>query len=323
MKKAFITWINGQDWAYLSDLLLRKWYIVLWLVKNDESSLANLEYFGISQKITLYVWDLRDQTIITTIIRDNQPDEIYHLWWLTSPGESRHLVSEYISTNTQSIVSIILATLEHAPDAKIFNAATSEMFWNSHDEGLQTENTPLKPTNPYAVTKLFAYRMANIYRQSHNLFIVNGILFNHESPLRPLHFVTRKITDGVARIAQWLQGKLVLGNLDAKRDRWYAGDFVEGIRLSMQQDISDTYIFSTWYTNTIKDILDIAFGYVGIDNRESYVVLDPAFNRPINLTHLYGKNDKAKTVLWREPKTSFQELIKMMMEEDMRRVILK
>ena len=269
MKKAFITWINGQDWAYLSDLLLRKWYIVLWLVKNDESSLANLEYFGISQKITLYVWDLRDQTIITTIIRDNQPDEIYHLWWLTSPGESRHLVSEYISTNTQSIVSIILATLEHAPDAKIFNAATSEMFWNSHDEGLQTENTPLKPTNPYAVTKLFAYRMANIYRQSHNLFIVNGILFNHESPLRPLHFVTRKITDGVARIAQWLQGKLVLGNLDAKRDRWYAGDFVEGIRLSMQQDISDTYIFSTWYTNTIKDILDIAFGYVGIDNRES------------------------------------------------------
>lgn len=320
MKKAFITWINWQDWAYLSDFLIQKWYKVIWLLNNEKSNLDNIYYFNNQDKIDFVYWNLSDKKVINNLIKSNLPDEIYNLWWLTSPWESWDYIDDYVSVNINSVVNIIDSIRNYSPESKYFQASTSEMFGNSHDDWLQTEQTPFLPTNPYAVTKLFGYWMTNIYKESHNLFISNWILFNHESPLRNIKFVTRKITDWVAKIKLWLSNNLTLWNIDVKRDWWYAWDFVEAMWLILQQEKPDNYILSTWEIHTIREFLDIAFKYIWITDRLKYIIIDPRFNRPINLTNLYWKNDKAKIELWWKPKTGFEDMIKMMIDEDIKRL---
>lgn len=322
MKTALITWVNWQDWAYLSDFLLTKWYEVYWLIKDDKSDLSNLDYFWIRDKVELIMWNIKDKDVIDSVISERKPDEIYNLWGLTSPWESWDLVDEYVDVNIHSVVNLIDSIKKYSPHSRFFQASTSEMFWNSHNEWLQTEDTAFHPTNPYAVTKLFWYWMTNVYKESHNMYIANGILFNHESPIRNIKFVTRKISNWIARIHLWLDDSITLWNIDAKRDWWFAGDFVEAMWLILQQDRPDNYILSTWEIHTIRDFLTIWFNHIWIANFENYIKIDPRFNRPINLTNLYWKNDKAKDVLWWIPKMNFESLVKLMVDEDIRRLSL-
>lgn len=319
-KKAFITWVNWQDWSYMSDFLLKKWYDVFWLLKSKDSNIDNLKFFQIEEKIHFLYGDLHNTVDIERIILEILPDEIYNFWWLTSPGESRNKCEAYVATNVHGIIWVLQWIKKSGKNIKLFHASTSEMFGNSHDAWLQTEDTPFCPTNPYAVTKLFGYWMSNVYKESHNLYIVNWILFNHESPLRDIKFVTRKISDGIARIYLWLADSIILGNIDSKRDWWYAADFVAWFWMSLQMEKPDNYIFSTWIVHTIEDFLSLWFAYVWISDWKKYLKIDSHFNRPINLNNLYWKNEKAKNELWWEPKTTFEELVKMMVAIDIQRL---
>jgi GDPmannose 4,6-dehydratase len=320
MKIALITWINWQDWAYLSKYLIEKWYKVIWLIKSKDSDINNLKYFKIVENIDFVYWDIRDKELIENIIKKYKPDEIYNLGWMSSPWQSWDNIEEYVEVNNNSIINLLEAIKIHSPKSRLFQASTSEMFWNSHDEWLQVEETPFKPTNPYAVTKVFWYWMTNIYKESYWLYICNWILFNHESPLRNIKFVTRKITDWVARIKLWLSRKITLWNLDAMRDWWFAWDYVEAMWLMLQQDRPDNYILSTWVIHTLKELLTTAFRHVWIDNWEEYIEIDQRFNRPINLVNLYWSNEKAKNVLGWSPKMDFDSLIKNMVDEDLKRL---
>ncbi|EKE27752.1 MAG: hypothetical protein ACD_3C00157G0004 [uncultured bacterium (gcode 4)] len=320
MKTAFVTWVNWQDWAYLSNLLLQKWYKVIWLLKSKNSDINNLIYFNTQDKIDFVYWDLSDKEVIKKVIEDNKPDEIYNLWWMTSPWESWDKLDEYVSVNINSIINLIDSIKKYSPNSKYFQASTSEMFGSSHNEWLQTEDTAFHPTNPYAVTKLFWYWMTNIFKESHSLFISNWILFNHESPIRDIKFVTRKISDWVAKIHLWLEDSITLWNIEAKRDWWFAWDFVEAMWLALQQDKPDNYILSTWEIHTIREFLEIAFNHVWIHDWEKFIKIDPRFNRPINLQNLYWKNDKARDILGWTPKMKLDELVKMMVNEDINRL---
>ena len=320
MKVAFITGINWQDWAYLSNFLLSKWYKVIWLLRSPSSNIDNLRYFDIQDKISFIYGDLSDKSIIESTIIRYAPDEIYNLWGLTSPGESWNAIDEYVDVNVHSITNILEVIRNYSPKTKLFQASTSEMFGSSHKKWLQTEDVPFHPTNPYAVTKLFGYWMANIFKEAYHLHISNWILFNHESPLRNLKFVTRKISNWVAQIKLWLSDHIVLGNLDAKRDWWFAWDYVEAMWLILQQKTPDNYILSTGETHTIREFLDIAFKCIGIHDRTPYVQIDSKFNRPIDLPSLYWKNDKAKEILWWNPNVKFEQLVEMMVNEDIRRL---
>lgn len=319
-KVALITWVNWQDWAYLSNFLIEKWYKIIWILKSKNSNLDNLKYFNIEKLIHFQYSDLSDSKKIEEIILKTLPDEIYNLWWLTSPWESWLKVNEYVNVNINSILWIINWVKNSNKVIKIFQASTSEMFWNSNNLWLQTENTPFHPTNPYAVTKLFWYWMTNIFKESNNLYIVNWILFNHESPLRNIKFVTRKISDWIAKIKLWYEEFITLWNINSKRDWWFAWDFVEWFWMSLQQDKADNYIFSTWEIHTISNFLEIWFKHVWIDNWEKYVKIDEKYNRPINLMNLYWKNSKAKDILWWSPKVKFDSLVKIMIDEDIKRL---
>lgn len=321
MKKvALITWVNWQDWAYLSNFLIEKWYKIIWILKNKRSDIDNLKYFNIEKLIEFKYIDISNSKSIEDIIMQTLPDEIYNLWWLTSPWESWSKVNEYVNVNINSILWIINWVKNSNKIIKIFQASTSEMFWNSNNLWLQTENTPFHPTNPYAVTKLFWYWMTNIFKESNNLYIVNWILFNHESPLRNIKFVTRKISDWIAKIKLWYEEFITLWNINSKRDWWFAWDFVEWFWMSLQQEKPDNYIFSTWEIHTISNLLEIWFKHVWINNWEKYVKIDEKYNRPINLINLYWKNSKARDVLWWAPKVKFDSLIKMMIDEDIKRL---
>ncbi|MDP2090200.1 MAG: GDP-mannose 4,6-dehydratase [Candidatus Gracilibacteria bacterium] len=319
-KVALITGVNGQDGAYLSNFLIEKGYKIIGILKSKNSNLDNLKYFNIEKLIHFQYSDLSDSKKIEEIILKTLPDEIYNLGGLTSPGESWLKVNEYVNVNINSILGIINGVKNSNKVIKIFQASTSEMFGNSNNLGLQTENTPFHPTNPYAVTKLFGYWMTNIFKESNNLYIVNGILFNHESPLRNIKFVTRKISDGIAKIKLGYEEFITLGNINSKRDWGFAGDFVEGFWMSLQQDKADNYIFSTGEIHTISNFLEIGFKHVGIDNWEKYVKIDEKYNRPINLMNLYGKNSKAKDILGWSPKVKFDSLVKIMIDEDIKRL---
>ena len=321
-RTALITGVLGQDGSYLSRLLLDKGYRVIGLV-HAPADFSNHEYLGIGGHVDCRECDLSDERAVTKAVADTQPDEIYHLGGLSSPGKSWAAPKTYTETNAFGTLYLLEAIKEHAPRARLFNAATSEMFGMGHERGMQTETTPFLPTNPYAVTKTYAYWMADVYRKSYGLFIVNGILFSHESPLRQLDFVTRKISHGVAAIKLGLAESLRLGNLDSRRDWGYAGDYVQAMWMMLQHPVPENFVISTGTVHSIRDFLHAAFGHVGIADWERHIEIDKALYRPVDVYNLYGQSSKAETVLGWKPKVGFQELVRMMVDADLVRLTKK
>ncbi|HBF35522.1 TPA: GDP-mannose 4,6-dehydratase [Candidatus Sumerlaeota bacterium] len=320
-KTALVTGINGQDGAYLAKLLLEKDYRVFGLVRRStRPSFHNLEYLGVASAVDYIEGDLTDEVSIFQAIRLARPDEIYNLAAQSFVGSSWDQPILTAEINAMGVVKLLNAIKELTPHARFYQASTSEMFGNSNRAGLQTENTPFHPRSPYAIAKLFAYWIVNNYKESYGMFCANGILFNHESPIRGKEFVTRKITDGVARIKLGLQDTIRLGNLESKRDWGFAGDYVEAMWMMMQHATPDNYIVSTGETHTIRDFLDLAFRRAEIKNWKDHVAIDPRFKRPAELFTLQGSCSKAARKLKWKPRVKFEELVEMMVDADIERV---
>ena len=323
MKKiAFVTGMTGQDGPYLAKLLLEKDYKVYGLVKRySNPNLDNIKFLGIENEVDLITGDITDDGCMNHLVKSLKPNEFYNLAAQSFVGASWDLNKMTTEVNAVGVLNILNAIKQHNPDTKYYQASTSEMFGNSIEisGGQQDEKTPFWPRSPYGVAKLYAYWMTVNFRESYSLHASNGILFNHESPIRGKEFVTRKITDGVARIKLGLQDKIVLGNLDAKRDWGFAGDFVEAMWLMLQQPEPGDYVIATGVQYTIGDLLERAFKHAGIDNWQSYIETNPAFVRPAELHSLCGNPTKAETVLGWKRKTDFDGLVKMMVEADIKR----
>ncbi len=318
-KTALITGITGQDGAYLAKLLLSKGYYVVGTFRR--TSMLNLErvnYLGIKDKIELMPMDLQDQGNIIKVLDKVQPHEVYNL-----AAQSFVAVSFEQPLVTGDITGLGVARLLEGirivnPEIKYYQASTSEMF-GKVQEVPQSENTPFYPRSPYAAAKLYAHWMTVNYREAYNVYACSGILFNHESPLRGLEFVTRKITNTVARIKCGLENELRLGNLDAKRDWGYAPEYVEAMWLMLQQSKPDDYVISTGETHSVREFVEAAFSHVNLDWRE-YVVVDPAFYRPAEVELLIGDPTKAKERLGWQCKTDFKALVGLMVDADLKRV---
>jgi GDPmannose 4,6-dehydratase len=320
-KTALITGILGQDGPYLAKLLLEKNYKVYGLIRRySNPRFDTLEYLGVTDKIEYVSGDMSDEASLINVIKTIQPDEVYNLAAQSFVGSSWDQARLTTEVNALGVLYLLNAIKFFSPTTKFYQASTSEMFGNNHNKGIQTEETPFHPRSPYAISKLYAYWMTINFKESYGMFCANGILFNHESPIRGIEFVTRKISDGVARIKLGLSNEVRLGNLDSKRDWGFAGDYVEAMWLMLQQAKPDNYIVSTGETHSIKDFLDVAFKHVGIKDWKKYVKIDPRFKRPAELFTLKGKSDKAKKKLGWKPKVKFEELVKMMVDADMQRL---
>lgn len=320
-KRALITGITGQDGAYLAKLLLDKNYEVFgFSSRRVNQSYDNLDFFGITDKVKIIFGDITDQTSINHAVKTSRPHEVYNLAAMSFVGLSWQEPIHTANVNAIGPLYVLEAIRNYAPDAKFYQASTSEMYGNNWENDFtQNENTAFRPRSPYGSAKAFAYYTTVNYRESYDLFACSGILFNHESPIRGKEFVTRKITDGVAKIQQGLAQTIELGNLDARRDWGYAGDYVEAMWMMLQQDTPNDFVIATGETWSIKELLDAAFGYIGISNWSNYVVQNPEFMRPAEVPHLKGNPAKANSVLGWKPNTTFTELINMMMEADIER----
>lgn len=316
MKKALITGITGQDGSYLAEFLLGKNYKVFGMVRR--SSVEKFERIQhIRNQIELIQGDLSDQSSLDEAIKEVQPDEVYNLAAQSFVPTSWNQPVLTADITGVGVTRILEAIRKHKRDAKFYQASTSEMFGNVR-EMPQKETTPFYPRSPYGVAKVYGHWITINYRESYNIFACSGILFNHESPRRGLEFVSRKVTDGVARIKLGISKKLRMGNLDAKRDWGYAGDYVKAIWLMLQQEKPDDYVIATGIAHGVKELVEIAFRHVNLD-WEKYVVIDTKLFRPAEVTHLVGDATKARTELGWRPEVSFEELIRMMVDEDLRR----
>ena len=323
MKKAFITGITGQDGYYLSKLLLEKGYQVHGTIRRSSTFNTSrieslMSKYSEDKLINLYYSDLLDPSSLNGLIQSIQPNEVYNLAAQSHVAVSFKNPQFSISTSTAGPVSLLDSIKNSNSNIKYYQASSSEMYGGGTEEFLN-ENSLFDPKSPYAAGKVFAHNMTKIYRDSYNLFCVNGILFNHESPFRGETFVTRKITRALGRIYHGIQNKLYLGNLDAVRDWGFAGDYVEAMWLMMQQDTPEDYVISTGKTWSIKELCNAAFSAAGIDNWEDKIVTNPAFVRPAELYYLKGDSTKAKEKLGWEPSVSFEELITMMVQADLER----
>jgi GDPmannose 4,6-dehydratase len=316
-KRAIITGITGQDGSYLAELLLSKGYEVFGTVRR--SSAPNLwRVQHLLDRITVKPADLLDQLSLIRLVDEVRPQEFYNLAamsFVPASWDQPMLTGEF---NAQGVTRVLEAIRQVDPSIRIYQASSSEMFGKVR-EVPQTELTPFYPRSPYGVSKVFAHYITVNYRESYNLFAVSGMLFNHESPRRGLEFVTRKVTDGVARIKLGLQKGLSLGNLDAKRDWGFAGDYVQAMWLMLQQEQPDDYVIATGISHSVRDLVDVAFAHVGLDWRE-HVALDPKLIRPAEVEHLIGDSSKARTQLGWNPSVDFPALIKMMVDADLGRV---
>lgn len=318
-KKALITGITGQDGAYLSRFLLGKGYEVYGLQpRRSTPTTWRLEYLGVLDKVHIIDGDLTDIASIVRALLACEPDEVYNLGAQSFVATSWAQPLLTADATGLGALNILEAIRQVCPKARFYQASTSEMF-GKIQEPMQSETTPFYPRSPYGVSKLFAHWMTINYRESFGIFGSSGILFNHESPLRGIEFVTRKVTDGVARIKHGLANELRMGNIDAKRDWGFSGDYVEAMWAMLQQDEPDTFVVATGRTTTVRDMCKIAFEHVGLDY-EKYVKIDPKFFRPAEVDILLGNPAKAKRVLGWEAKTSLEEMIKMMVDADMKRV---
>jgi len=318
---ALITGVTGQDGAYLSKLLLEKDYNVYGLLqRSTRYAFANLDYLGVTGDVDFIDGDLTDEASLINAVCRTRPTEVYNLAAQSFVGTSWDQAIMTTDVNAVGTLKLLEAVRRHAPQAKFYQASTSEMFGNCQQNGIQTEETPFHPRSPYAISKLYAYWIVNNYRESYGLFCVNGILFNHESPIRGKEFVTRKISYNVAKIKLGLSERFGLGNLDSKRDWGFAGDYVEAMFLIIQQKVPENFIISTGETHSIREFLDVAFNHVGIADWEEHVYIDPAFKRPAELFSLRGSCQKAKNRLKWHPKVSFEELVHMMVDADLERL---
>lgn len=324
MKTCLITGITGQDGAYLAKLLLGKGYRVVGLLRRSASSDVigeRLRWLGIYDDVELMDGDLTDISSIIRIVRTVKPDEIYNLAAQSFVASSWNQPLLTGQVTGLGVVNVLEAVRLLELPSRIYHASSSEMF-GLIQHPIQSEKTPFYPRSPYAAAKLYAHWMTVNYRESFGLHASSGILFNHESPLRGIEFVTRKITDGVARIKLGLAKELALGNLEAKRDWGHARDYVQAMWMMLQQDVPDDYVIATGRTTSIRDFCRLAFGHVGL-NYEDHVVTDPKFFRPAEVDVLHGDASKAKKALGWGPTVSLEELAIEMVEADITRHQLK
>ncbi|MGI8896589.1 MAG: GDP-mannose 4,6-dehydratase [Casimicrobiaceae bacterium] len=318
-KAALITGVTGQDGAYLAQLLLGKQYQVFgMLARRGSDSLWRLRELGVLDQVTLIDGDLIDQGAILRALQESGASEVYNLAAQSFVATSWKQPVLTAQVSGVGALNVLEAIRLHDPKIRFYQASTSEMFGLIHSER-QDESTPFYPRSPYGVAKLFAHWSTVNYRESFGLHASSGILFNHESPLRGIEFVTRKVTDGVARIKLGKQKELRLGNIGAKRDWGFAGDYVDAMWRMLQQDTPDDYVIATGISTTVRDMCRIAFEHVGL-NGDDHVVVDPAFYRPAEVDVLLGNPQKARSVLGWSAQTSLEELIAMMVDADLRRV---
>ncbi|WP_374438441.1 GDP-mannose 4,6-dehydratase [Pseudomonas panipatensis] len=319
IKNALITGVTGQDGAYLAKLLLEKGYRVSGLVARRSSDTRwRLRELGIESELTYLDGDLADASSIQRAVIKAKPDEVYNLGAQSFVGSSWDQPITTGIVDGLGVTHLLEAIRQFSPHTRFYQASTSEMFGLIQAER-QDENTPFYPRSPYGVAKLYGHWITVNYRESFGLHASSGILFNHESPLRGIEFVTRKVTDAVARIKLGKQRELRLGNIDAKRDWGFAGDYVEAMWLMLQQQKPDDYVVATGVTTTVREMCRIAFEHVEL-NYQDHVVIDPAFFRPAEVDVLLGNPGKAERVLGWSPKTSLESLIHMMLDADLRRV---
>jgi GDPmannose 4,6-dehydratase len=313
-KTALITGITGQDGSYLAEWLLARGYDVHGIVRRSSSeNFQRIEH--LRGRLTLHQADLLDQTSLAAVLHRVQPAEVYNLAaqsFVPVSWQQPVLTAEFTAVG---VTRLLDAVRQACPDARFYQASSSEMFGRVL-ETPQRETTPFYPRSPYGVAKVYGHYITVNYRESYGMFACSGILFNHESPRRGLEFVTRKVTDGVARVKLGLTKELRLGNLDAKRDWGFAGDYVRAMWLMLQQGQPDDYVVATGETHTVRELVETAFGCVGLDWRK-YVVQDPALVRPAEVDLLIGDATKARQVLGWQPRVGFAELVRMMVEADL------
>ncbi len=317
MKKALITGITGQDGAYLAKFLLDKGYEVYGTYRRlSTPNFWRLQHMGIFEKVKLIPVELIDSASIIEALRISTPDEVYHLAAQSFVGAS---FEQPIGTGNVTGLGVarLLEAIRLTDGIKFYQASTSELYGRVH-ETPQNEETYFHPMSPYACAKLYGYWMTRNYREAYNLFAVNGILFNHESPLRGLEFVTRKITNAVAKISLGIQKELKLGNLEAKRDWGYAPEYVQAMWLMLQQDEADDYVTATNETHSVKEFAEKAFDIVGLD-WQKHVKEDKRFKRPLDVMLLKGDYSKSEKKLGWKPKTKFKKLVEIMVKEDLSR----
>jgi GDPmannose 4,6-dehydratase len=316
-KRALITGITGQDGSYLTELLLENGYEVVGVVRR--SSAPNLwRIQHLLDRVTLKPADLLDQLSLIRVMSDVEPDEVYNLAamsFVPASWDQPMLTGEF---NAQGVTRMLEAVRQVNPRIRFYQASSSEMFGKVR-EVPQTELTPFYPRSPYGVSKVFGHYITVNYRESYGLFACSGILFNHESPRRGIEFVTRKVTDGVARIKLGLADSLSLGNLDAQRDWGFAGDYVRAMWSMLQQPEADDFVVATGISHSVRELVEVAFGCAGLD-WQRHVKLDPSLVRPAEVDHLIGDASKARRVLGWSPKVNFAALIRMMVDADVERL---
>ena len=316
-KRALVTGITGQDGSYLAELLLDEGYEVFGMIRRlSASNTWRIDH--ILDRITLRPADLLDQLSLLRLIEDVRPEEIYNLAamsFVPASWDQPMLTGEF---NSQGVTRMLDAVRRVDPKIRFYQASSSEMFGKVR-EVPQTELTPFYPRSPYGVSKVFAHYITVNYRESYDLFAVSGMLFNHESPRRGLEFVTRKVTDSVARIKLGLKDKMPIGNLDAHRDWGFAGDYVRAMWMMLQQDRPEDYVIATGISHSVRELIEIAFSRAGLD-WQKYVYQDPALLRPAEVDHLLGDSSKAQQQLGWKPKVNFKQLVEMMVDADLARV---
>tara|TARA_B100000287_G_C20620434_1_gene775753 strand:+ start:651 stop:1619 length:969 start_codon:yes stop_codon:yes gene_type:complete len=318
MKRALITGINGMDGSHLADFLLKKNYKVFGMERRTSSpNRTNTRH--LENEITFVNGDLTDQNSLVRCLRESNPDEVYNLGAQSFVGESWNTPEQTSDVTGMGALRMLEAIREYGKDVKFYQASTSEMF-GKMIENPANEDTPFYPRSPYGVAKLYAHWMTKNYRESYDMFNVSGILFNHESERRGVEFVTRKITNGVAKIYLGHTDHISLGNLDSLRDWGYAPDYVESMWKMMQHDSPTDFVVATGTAHSIRDFLDIAFRWVGIDSWQKHIKQDPRFMRPAEVDVLRGDSSKARYLLDWQPKTSFEDMVTRMVDNDVRRL---
>jgi len=314
-KSALITGITGQDGSYLAEFLLSRGYRVYGLVRRS-SSINNERISHLTSEITLLPGDLLDQTSLAAAIRQSEPDEVYNLAaqsFVATSWNQPELTGQFTALG---VTRLLEAIRTENPRIRFYQASSSEMFGSTPPP--QNERTPFHPRSPYGVSKLYGHFAAINYRESYGMFACSGILFNHESPRRGLEFVTRKVSDAVAQIKLGLVDKMTIGNLDARRDWGFAGDYVRAIWMMLQQDHPDDYVIATGVSKSVRELVDTAFRVVDLDYRD-YVTVDSSLLRPAEVDYLCGDSSYAKEKLNWSPDTNFEQLVQMMVEEDLER----
>ena len=317
-KRALITGVNGMDGSHLSDFLLEKDYEIFGMERRS-STKNRTNTHHLEGKINFIAGDLTDQNSLVRVLKECNPHEVYNLGSQSFVGESWNTPEQTSNVTGLGVLRVLEALRETNSEARFYQASTSEMFGRMVENPAK-ESTPFYPRSPYGVAKLYGHWITKNYRESYDMYAVSGILFNHESERRGLEFVTRKISDGVARIHLGLKDHITLGNLDSKRDWGYAPDYVEAMWMMLQEDNPDDFVIATNETHSIRDFLDVAFSHAGISDWKDFVKQDPRFMRPAEVAVLRGDYSKAEKVLGWKPKTSFQDLVKKMVDSDIKKL---